>query len=283
MSNSFSERHGYQAPERDITVREDAPTELREAICPLARQAGLNYSNIRDVVCDTLLVQPDRNNWTEVPYIRDEVTSLIENCDWFRVYDIIEAIHARLSLVRQDQISHFSGRLNRLFQERGIGWEMVGGKIRYRGSESFGHAIKETVKILQDTGRSHAASEIAKALADLSRRPTPDITGAVQHAMAALEATARNVTGQHKPTLGRLIPTLNLKAPLDTAVEKLWGYASNEARHGIETSNLKALDAELIVVVAGAVCSFLAKSHGDNIMIDRASIKRGKVHSVVQR
>lgn len=30
--NTFSERHGYSAPEPDITIREDAPDVLRGAI-----------------------------------------------------------------------------------------------------------------------------------------------------------------------------------------------------------------------------------------------------------
>ena len=264
MSDMFSDRHGFRAPEREITVREEAPDELRVALCPLARQAGMSFSEIRSVVCDTLLVRPDPSNWSEVPNIRDEVVYLVDTCEWFKIYDMAEALCAYLKTTWQyrDQCDRFSEKLNQIFREKGIGWEMDDhGKIQYRGSESFGHATKEAFTVLQDTGRSRAASEMAEAIADISRRPTPDITGAVQHAMAALEATARDVTGQRKPTLGQLVSTLKLKAPLDMAIKQLWGYASNEARHGIETSNLKALEAELIVGISGTLCTFLAKLH----------------------
>ena len=138
---------------------------------------------------------------------------------------------------------------------------MNNGKIQYRGSDAFSHATKETVAALRDSGRSQAAKEIKEALADISRRPEPDITGAVHHAMAALEATARDITGEPKSTLGELIRPLNLKPPLNKAIGKLWGYASNEARHGSEASSLDELEAELMVLVASSICTFLVKSH----------------------
>ena len=47
--------------------------------------------------------------------------------------------------------------------------------------------------------------KIHEALQDLSRRPQPDLTGALQHALAALECLARDVTGENKPTLGQLM------------------------------------------------------------------------------
>ena len=101
--------------------------------------------------------------------------------------------------------------------------------------------------------------EMREALKDISRRPEPDRTGAIQHAMAALEATAREVTGKPKPTLGKLIPELDLPKPLDTAVEKLWGYACDHARHGKEGRTVGTDETELLVSVACAVCTFLTK------------------------
>ena len=260
MPGTFSYRHGFQAVEREITIRQDAPHELREAMCPLARRASMTYSEIRSVVCDALLASPDPSNWSEEPNVRDEVIEHLRSCDWFKVYDIAEALYAHLK-PRQMHDS-FARQLNQLFREQGIGWEMDHqGKIHYRGSDAFNHTTKETVAVLQDSGRSYAAKEITEALADISRRPEPDITGAVHHAMAALEATARDITGEPKSTLGQLIRPLNLKPPLNQAMGNLWGYASNEARHGSENSSLDELEAELIVLVASGICTFLAKSH----------------------
>ena len=85
------------------------------------------------------------------------------------------------------------------------------------------------------------------------------MTGAIQHAIAALECTARDVTGEPNLTLGRLVPRLGLAPPLDSAVEKLWGYASDRARHIREGQAVTTEEAELVVSVACAVCSFLSR------------------------
>jgi hypothetical protein len=153
----------------------------------------------------------------------------------------------------------FKDRLNQYFLENGIGWELKDGQIVYRGSETFTESTKEAEAVLTETGRPAAAREIHEALQDISRRPKPDVTGAIQHVFAALEATARDVLGEPKPTLGQLVPRLNLPAPLDTAVEKLWGYASERARHGREGQEVSAEEAELVVSVACAVCTFLSR------------------------
>jgi hypothetical protein len=98
-------------------------------------------------------------------------------------------------------------------------------------------------------------------LQDLSKRPTPDITGAIQHAMAALECVARDVTGDQNATLGELIkqnPGL-LPKPLDTGVEKIWGYASDQARHVREGKTPDIREAELVVGLAGSLATYLVK------------------------
>src|SRR5581483_6249260 len=131
----------------------------------------------------------------------------------------------------------------------GIGWELREGSIVSRGSEAFEVSLRRAVPALQETGLQAAEREIHEALADLSRRPQPDITGAIQHAMAALECVARAVSGDSSPTLGKLLdrhPGLVPK-PLDAAVEKAWGYASERGRHIREGGEPSREEAELIV------------------------------------
>jgi AbiJ N-terminal domain 4 len=90
MGNPFSKRQGFR-PRREITVREDAPEGLRAGLVGILRDMGLTYADMRAVVCPVLHVFPDANNWSEVPNIRDEVIGLIQQCEWYRVYDIAEA------------------------------------------------------------------------------------------------------------------------------------------------------------------------------------------------
>lgn len=141
----------------------------------------------------------------------------------------------------------------------GIGWEMQDGQITFRGPEAFADDTKETVALLTETGRQRAANEIHEALRNISRRPEPDVTGAIQQVIAALESTAREVTGQPNRTLGQLVRYFGLPAPLDAAVEKLGGYAFDGARHVREGQAADTAEAELLVSIACAVCTFLSR------------------------
>lgn len=259
MSDTFSNRHGYKGPDKEITVREDAPQGLRFAIPLLAQDAGLATKQIRQTICNVLLLRPDPSNWSDFPNVWDELNNLIGDCEWFKVYDIAEAVYADLSKRFGGDESSFEERLNSYFLENGIGWQMADGKIMYRGSESFSEITRDTVTVLTRSGRSAASNEIHEALKDISRRPRPDVTGAIQHAMAALECTARDVTGKSNATLGKIIPDLGLPPPLDKAVDKLWGYASDRARHIREGSSVTTTEAELVVSVACATCTFLSR------------------------
>ena len=256
MADRFSDRHGYRGADAEIIVREDAPENLRYAIPLIAQDIGMSPSVMRRIMCQVLLVPPDQNNWSEYPNIWEEVLRLVDDCPWYKVYDIAEAFHDALAQGFSDNSSQFDERLNQFFAEHGIGWQMDSGQIVYRGSEAFSGAMQTAVDILKQTGRSAAAREIHEALRDISRRPKPDVTGAIQHASAAMEATARDVMGD-TATFGALAKRLNLPKPLDVAAEKLWGYASNNARHGLEGQHVDTPEAELIVSVACAICTYL--------------------------
>ncbi len=113
-------------------------------------------------------------------------------------------------------------------------------------------------------GHVTAASEIHEAIKDISRRPAPDKTGAVHHAMGAIECITRSMAGQPKATLGEIIKTqakvLGIPAPLDDAIAKLWGYSSERGRHIREGAEPTFEEAELVVTVAAAMCSYLARN-----------------------
>jgi len=259
VSERFSERHGLESVNAAITVWNDAPDTIRWALPTIARDASMGPTEMRNVVCETLLIPPDPKNWSPYPYIWDEVVGLIRKCTWFGVYDVAEALYRALERRDADLSRQFSDKLNRVFRREGIGYEMQDGLIVFRGDEVFSRATREAIPVLVETGRARAATEIREALQDISRRPEPDITGAIQHAFAALESTARDVTGEPKPTLGKLVPKLSLPRPLDGALAKLWGYASESARHIREGQVVSFSEAELLVSIAGTICTFLAR------------------------
>lgn len=261
-SRSFSQRHGYRAPEKEISIREDAPADFREAIVALANRY-LDPHNMRLGACSILLKKPDSNNWTAYPNVFDEVHDLVLSCHWHRVYDIAEDFYDRIKMEDHSYADEFQSRLNEFLIENGIGWAMDNGRFVARGSEAFSAVPNEAINLLRKAGCNTAANEIHEALQALSRRPAPDLTGSIQHAMAALECVARNVTGQPTKTFGKLVADhrdkLNLPRPLDQALEKMWGYASETGRHLVEGREPRFEDAELVVTVAAGVATYLSR------------------------
>jgi hypothetical protein len=259
--STFSRRHGLQQPDAPITIRNEAPEWLRSIVIRYAYEVDLRPSTLRSILCDQLLEAPDSNNWSD-PNVSFEVQQLLNRAQWYEVYDFIELIVETLGSHRNyDQIEKFSTKLNEAFRRKGVGWQLVEGQIQIKGEESFEQALSGAVVVTADTKRTAAENEFRKALQDLSRRPEADITGAIRHAMAALECVARDVTGDQNATLGEIIkhhPGL-LPAPLDKGLEKMWGYASDRARHIREGEVVEIEEAELLVGLAGCIATYMIK------------------------
>jgi len=258
----FSRRHGHAAAaDAEIRVRNDAPSALREALPLIAEDLGVSPNPMRHLVCRVLRTRPPPSNWSEYPNVAGEVEGLIDTCEWFEVYDIIEEMANVLSRRDHEAAEEFEAEINELFRREGIGWQLREGYLEVRVPEVFETTVSTAREELTAAGRKTAAEEIHEALRDLSRRPAPDLTGAVQHAMGALECVARDVIGDPRATLGDIVkrnPGL-IPAPLDQAVSKAWGYASDQARHIREGERPGADEAELLVGVAASVATYLSR------------------------
>lgn len=259
---TFSKRQGlFSIKEKEITVREDAPEGLRGFIRMAFYDLKKYPSDLRSITTRVLKIPPDRNNWSEYPNIDYEIEQHLESCEWYIVYDIIEAIIQNLN---GQQRETFINEINEYFIANGIGWKIVNGQVETRGDEVFETAVKTVVTVLETVKLQTAKTEIREALIDLSRRPEPDITGAIQHSLACLECVAREVTGDKKATLGELIkkhPNIVPK-PLDAAIEKIWGFTSEQGRHLREGQAPEYLEAELVVELSAAISTYLGKKMG---------------------
>lgn len=254
--NTFSNRHGLSRPDGEITIRQDAPSKMRDALVSVAYQCGFTPSTLRDALCRILYRAHDKGNWSEFPNIDREVRDLLADCEWFEVYDFVEV----LAGISRGTSATYGDEVNRYFRIAGVGWQLVAGRLEMRGTEVFEEAVRESQQELQRQGRLTAARELHEAIKDLSRRPNPEITGAIQHSMAALECVARDACASNE-TLGDLIGRNRdmFPKPVDQIVEKAWGYTSNFGRHLQEGKEPEFEEAELMLGISGVLCRYLAR------------------------
>jgi hypothetical protein len=264
LEQPFSKRNRYSSEAKEITIREDAPGYLRYLVLQTAIDLGLGPSRLREVLCRVLRVTPSERNHRGSD-IRDEAQYLINGCDWFKVYDIIEVLHASLAssdeYSGEDHARVYANGINEFFIDEGIGWQLVNGQIVTRGTEAFESVVSEATSALETSQRPTAAKHLHEALEDLSRRPQADLPGAAYHAMGALECVARDLTGDPKATLGEILkrhPGL-LPKPLNTALSQVWGYASEVARHVLEGQDISRDEAGLLVGLSATVSTYLLR------------------------
>ena len=253
---NFTERFGVPVPQADITVRYEAPTPLRNYLFQVMQKYEPSLTKIRTIVCLVTKEGPDPNNWGENNFMRSEIQELINNCLWNRVYDLIEEFSIKL---QKAQRTSFEKEVNDYFIERGIGWKILDGHIETRGDEMFEKGMKGAVSKLEEKKLQTSSNELKEAIADLSRRPDPEKTGAVQHSLAALECVCREVSGDKKATLGTLISKHSqiIPKPLDDAIQKIWGFSSNHGRHLNEGAIPPYEEAELLVHLSASLCTYL--------------------------
>jgi hypothetical protein len=268
LSQPFSKRRGYIGQPREITIREDAPKDLRFAFLETTREIARAYQGqypekeIRDVVAKTLTKWLDPAVW-HYQGAWEQVEHAVYNCEWFRVYDLMESVNTYFGRTTPKAAEEFAERINDLFVEQGIGWQLVNGEIVTRGDEAFEGTVMTAVAVLKEDAKPTAAGHLRFAIASLSARPNPDTSGAAAHATSAVECVLGEITGQAM-TLGKYLdknPTLFHPA-LKKGLDGIYGYASDEgARHGKEGTEPAREEAEFAVAVCAAVCTLLTRKH----------------------
>jgi len=260
MNSTFSERHGHAPDVPQITIRNDAPKGLRHFVIEYAFFPRMNAKRLRAIICKTLKEIPDSNNWSD-GNVQNECEELVTNCEWYRVYDVMEAIindlHGEYGPTQE--YDEYINNLNEYMLEKGIGWKIKGCKIIARAPEAIERTVTHTLKQLRGASKTTASSELHKAYADLSKRPEPDITGAVQHALASLECVAKDISGKAHMTLGKIVDTHPELFPgaLGKVVGGIWGYASQNGRHLTEGREPEMKDAFLMVGLAASLSTYL--------------------------
>ncbi|MBO7566851.1 MAG: hypothetical protein J6T60_07135 [Bacteroidales bacterium] len=260
---TFSERNQINIEPVEISIRFDAPPQLRAWLLPLVKRLKYSIKSFRDIVCQMSYQPSNPSNWGENSFMESEIQELLNNCQWNYIYDIIEETYKQLPA---NDKAEFLSNINNFFISNGYGWKLDKGLIVSRGDDAFEQSINNAVGCIS-TSNPDAHSEIKKALVDISKRPEPDITGAVQHSMAALECLCRAYFSDSKSNLKMLINKYRdrIPKPLDEVMERLFGFASNHGRHLKEGGMPTFKDAELTVHICASLIVYFKKlSESDN-------------------
>jgi len=259
---AFSKRNNLRSGKKhEIIIREDAPKALREFVyMEFTGSLGKLPSQLRKITTTVLKTPPDYRYFSENPDIASEVLSHLDSCEWYLIYDIIEAIFKSLN---QEQKEEFTNEMNYFFETNGIGWKLEDGLIEYRGDDNLEFILENSKNALEAASLPTALSEIQEAILDLSKRPDPDITGAIQHSMACLECVSREISGKKNLTFGEILKENQklkfMPVTLQQALEKIWGFTSENGRHLREGRNPELIDAELVVGISSSAATYLAK------------------------
>jgi AbiJ N-terminal domain 4 len=280
---SFSSRHGHVQP-KPIVHREDLPEWARKVIFGILAKYTTN-GVLSEIL--TSILKPFQEYETNLIWMMEnqtDVEATFLRMEWFHVYDVIEAVHSALEYHDENHVDPvydwnqnptgefteefraepFRLEINRYFVYAGIGWELTDeSKVVARGDKNFTQAIEAATAELIETKRPSAAEYLQNAQQALSQRPKPNTGGAVSQATNAIEALLHNITGEAM-TLGKYLdryPTL-FHSALKQAIDKLYGYASDVARHGKEGGPQPTpAEARYILTVCAATCTLLAGSN----------------------
>lgn len=274
----FSERQGLnQLPA--IAYREKLPQQLKDAFLDiLSKYAGPKVMmDAAHRIFNPFGISPFPKKVLKEEGMSDhdiadkELEAFRADAAWYQLYDLAEQIFSDLDFYEEE--SRFPGfdeepraypmhnDITRFFELAGIGWKMEGGRIVSRFDPAFEDSVRDAEEILEKAGRTVAAMQLREAMTALSRRPEPNVSGAVIHAMNAFEALARDVTGLPKATMGEIVKKRRdlFPKPLDKSLETLWGYASTEARHGSEERGVALKEATLLVRLAAALIVYVSE------------------------
>ena len=250
----FSKKGLFQT-KKDIVIYDDAPEEFRMGLFLLIKKCGIKPKNIRELMRGIFLRRLDAFS-VNYSNIWEELEAIIFECEWYSVYDMCEESY---KYIYSDIRAEFSNEVNNLFRRYGIGWKFQGGKIVSRECDEIEAHIEKTASSLNISNPALQALNNAKR--DLNRRPVADLHGACEHAIAALECMARQITGKEKNNLKTLIKThaqeLDIPKHLDTALEKLWEYALENAKRLKKSRKKTRNEVDLFLGITSTMLTYL--------------------------
>lgn len=193
------------------------------------------------------------------------------NCEWFEVYDFIEAIV--LYCEKDNTNSQFAISCNQVLEKELSAYRLVNGNFIKNTSDTEINEITEAYD--KTIGLNNVNSHLKRALELLTDRKTPDYRNSIKESVSAVEAISVLINGK-RSTLGAALKKLGdhvgIHSALIKAYEALYGYSndSDGIRHALmDESSLSFDDAKFMLVSCSAFINYLiAKAHKAGLALE---------------
>jgi hypothetical protein len=260
--SSFSKRHGPTKVPPPRTTRDEAPDEVRRLLLDLLEE-NADEADPYEVLCAHEKRVPQGGMYSDDR--KEAAQNIIRRLPWADVYDLIEN-HAGYWTEE---------RVNTVFAEAGVGYELIDGEISLyepEADELQVAGVEDEVEAARDPGGKfeHPKAQYLQGLEELRKKP-PKLESAVDDAVNAVEGTVMVITGESSLSKGlkKLYAKDGTRSPLAESMEKLFGYGSAVpgVRHGAHAaSNLNEHEATYVVRAAGSAIAYLIAAHYEGLL-----------------
>ena len=269
----FSLRHGYSALESAFQ-RESIDSALRTKLWNILKVTIWDRYDFHNRSYDPLTKRIDRLverlwfnyfNWDldRLPGFYesygkkgayDALKDYFLTCQWFEVYDLLEAIaNSQSDLLADDALTW----INSTLEEHNAAYRFVGTQVAEITDKNEIQAIETALA----TADSHVRTHLDAALRMLSDKEAPDYRNSVKESISAVEAICRLVTGNTSATLGDALKRVrNLHPAMTRAFSALYGYTNDASgiRHSLtDEATISYADAKFMLVTCSAFVSYL--------------------------
>jgi len=223
------------------------------------------YQSLYLAICKTIRIRLDWSISHEIIYA-EAIEEIILKCEWDKFYEICQIAYQVVERLRKHLIKDFQEKLNALFKDEFLGFELQDSRIERLGNPITDAKIKEARILLKEPEFKGADELFEKAINAFNILPNPDSENCIKDAVAAIESVAKIVSNNEKASLDDIIKAAAKKQvipqPLDQTITKLYAYRGNEpavAHGGIEPSKVTVDEAELVLAMSAAMIIYLVK------------------------
>ena len=279
----FSRRHNLHRPSIDL-IYEDVPDGVRRGLFYfLSTWISIDRHGTWMIIQGEMFKAPRVEVFfkfePQPTGARNKIEELLVNCEWYTFWDVCELLSAYFDTDESWKHQYprlnksaFEERMNQIFADNSVGYELKEGKIERIGAPYIDEVVTQARQVLRNPAYAGPDEQFEKAISFLNQRPNPDTANCLGDAVGAVEGLARIVTGKEKDTLSDILKKdtrfkSGIPGALLEMMQKLYAYrgdAEGVAHGQTSTDKTPAVEeAELVLGISASCMIYLAKKFGE--------------------